>query len=141
MTSQMRSVEEEVTLLGPDTLNARAGKGTAVVLRVVRRIEGGGGVIGKSLSTVPGHVLNSEQRAVGAQKHIKVAGANDGVVGVLDDTLQSTAVGRTDGSVGTPVSPVAEDVDVGTLQPIRVKWSVQRLLDVRAVEIDDRVGW
>jgi hypothetical protein len=141
MTSQMCSVEQKVTLLGPDTLDASASKGTAVVLRVVRRIEGGGRVFGKSLSTVPGHVLDSEQRAVGAQKHIEVAGANDGVVGVLYDTLQSAAVGRTDGSVGTPISPVAEDVDVGTLQPVRVKWSVQRLLDVRAVEVDDRVGW
>lgn len=65
MAGQTSSVECQTTLRSPDALDARAGKRTTIVLRVVGCVKGSRGVLGEALRTVPGHVLNSEQCSVG----------------------------------------------------------------------------
>jgi hypothetical protein len=83
-----------------------------------------------------GHVLEGKEGAVGVEEHIQVAGADEGVVGVLDHALQDAVLRRAqtlvvDGLVG---DWVAEDA-VGALVPVGRR-SVNRLLDVGAVEVD-----
>lgn len=142
MASQARGVEEQVALLDPDTLVARAGEGATIVLGVVRCVEGRVRVLGETLGTVPGHVLDGEERSVGAEKHIKVAGADDGVVCVFNDALKNTAVGGADGRVACLAGgiTIAEDIIIRTLQPVDVERRVQRLLYVSAVEVDYSIG-
>lgn len=138
MASETSSVEGQTALRGPDTLVTSASKSTAVVLGVVRGVQVSAGVLRETLDSVPGHILDGEQCAVGGKKHVQVTAANDGVVGVLDDTLENTVRGRRSRSILSVAAgiAVAEDVDVSALHPIRVEGSVKRLLDIGTVEVD-----
>lgn len=138
VTSEASSVESQATLRGPDTLVTSAGKRTAVVLRVVRHVDVSARVLRKALSAIPGHILDSKQSSVGGKKHVQVTTADDGVVGVLDDTLENAIGGRRSRGILSiaAVVAVAEDVDVSALHPVRVEGSVKRLLDIGAVEVD-----
>ena len=136
VTSKTGGVEHHTTLRSPVALVTGAGKRTAVVLWVVGRVERGGGVLGETLGAVPGHVLDGEESSVCAEKHVEVAGADDGVVCVLDDALEDAVVGGAGGGVGTLVVAVAEDVGVGALEPLGADVGVECHLDVGAVEVD-----
>jgi len=136
VTSKTGSVEHHAALGGPVTLVTSTRKRTAVVLRVVRSVQRGGGVLGETLGAVPGHVLDGEKGSVGAEEHVEVTGADDGVVGVLDDALEDAVVGGAGGLVGTFVVAVAEDVGVGALEPLGADVGVECHLDVGAVEVD-----
>ena len=138
VSRKTRSVKGKTSLLGPHALVARAGKSTAVVLGVVWCVEKRGRVLIETLGAVPGHVLDGEEGAVCAEQHVQVATSDDGVVGVFDDALEDAVVGRADGGIRgtTAVIAVAEDVDVGALHPIGADDGVERLLNVRAVEVD-----
>ena len=139
MTGEASRIECQSTLSGPNTLDTSASKRTSIVLGVIGCVERGGRVLRQTLSTVPGHVLNSEQSTVGAEEHIKVTRADDRVISEFDDTLQNTVVGRTRRRVrsGAAVVSVTKDVNVSTLEPVGVERSVKSLLDVGAVEVDD----
>ena len=126
VTGEAGGVESQATLSGPDSLNASASKCTAVVFRVVGRVERSGRVLRQTLNTVPSHVLNCEECAICRQKHVQVTRTDDGVVGELDDTLKGSRVGWANRSIGglTAGITVSKDVDVAALKPVGVERSV-----------------
>ena len=99
----------------------------------------GFGVRGKG--SAYGHVLDGEKGAVGAEEHVQVAGADQGVVGVLDDALQDVVLRGADALVahGLIGGGVAEDA-VDTLVPVGGR-GVDGLLHVGAVEVDLGAWW
>lgn len=143
VTSQLNSVESQATLDTVATEVAGASERAAVVLRVVRSVEGRARVLLETLQAVPGHVLDGEQSAVGGEEHVEVTGADDGVVGVLDDTLEDTVRGGAGAGVrgGAVVGAIAEDIGVGALLPVGTDRSVDGLLYVGAVEVDNFSWW
>ena len=136
MTGKTGSVEGHATLRSPVSLDTSASKRTAVVLWVVGYVQRGSWVLGETLSAVPGHVLDGKQSAVGAEEHVEVTRADDGVVSVLDNVLENTVVRRSRGLVRTPVVTIAKDVGVCALEPFGADVGVERKLDVSAVEVD-----
>ena len=65
----------------------------ALVVWHVEVVDGAGGGL-EALRAVPRHVLDREQRAVGEEKEIQQAVADDGVVGALDDGGEGSQSGR-----------------------------------------------
>lgn len=143
VTSQLDSVESQATLDTVATEVSGAGERAAVVLGVVWSVEGRARVLLETLQAVPGHVLDGEQSAVGGEKHVEVTGADDGVVGVLDDALEDTVRGGAGAGVrgGAVVGAIAEDIGVGALLPVGTDGSVDGLLYVGTVEVDNFSWW
>ena len=138
MSGKMSSIKGQVALLRPDTLVSRAGQRTAVVFGVVRCVQNSGRVLGEALLSVPGHVLDGEKGAVGAEEEIEISRPDDGVVGVFDDALENTGVGWALGSVTSIAGVVAQSeyVLAATLLPVGSGNSVKCLCDVRTIEVD-----
>ena len=138
MASKTSSVEGQSALCGPLSLVSRAGERATVVLGVVGSIEISAGVLRKALSAVPGHVLDSKERSIRAQEHVQVTAADDRVVCVLNNALQNSICCRWRRGIRSTaaVVAIAEDVDVGALEPVGVYVSVESLLDVGAIEVD-----
>jgi hypothetical protein len=137
----MCGVESQVALRRPDTLVTCTCQRTAVELGVVGCVERNGRVVVETLRSVPGHVLDREQSAVGVEEEIEITRADDGVVGVFDDALQNTVLSRALGSILSVAGCVAlsEDVSAGALLPVGARNSVQRRGYVGAVEVDLRI--
>lgn len=95
------------------------------------------GVFLQPLCAVPCHVLDSEERSVCAEEHVEVAGADDGVVRVLDNALEDAIISGADGSILCVAAgvAVAEDIDVCALEPVAINVCVQGELDISAVEV------
>jgi hypothetical protein len=85
-----------------------------------------------------GYVLEGKKSAVGVEQHVQVTGADEGVVCVLDHTLQYTVLRRAQTLVvdGLVRDGITEDA-VDALVPVSGR-SVNRGLDVGAVKVDLR---
>ncbi len=162
VAGQVGRVEGQTALRGPDTLEAGAGQGTAVVLGVVRGVEVGAWVLLETLDAVPGHVLDGEESSVGldrlisieifeqwneftyGQDHVQITGSDEDVVGVLNDVLENTIVGRALGGIGSGLASiisVSKDVDWSALVPGAVNRGVEGDLDIGAVEVNLGTWW
>jgi len=154
VTGELDLVESQTALATPGSQVSGAGEGAAVVFGVIGGVERDVGVGLETLEAVPlesmlvfvsrwivdcktySHVLEGEKGTVGAEEHVQVTGADQGVVGVLNDTLQDIVLGRADalvahGLVGGGVAEYAVDA----LVPVGGR-GVDCLLNVGAVEVD-----
>lgn len=139
MPGKLHLVESQAPLSAPVTQVASAGQGAAVVLWVVGDEQRVARVLLETLHTVPGHVLEGEESAVGREEHVEVAGADDGVICVLDNALKDAVLRGPEGGIAEihAVFGAAENVGIGALLPVGADGSIDSGLHVRAVEIDD----
>lgn len=139
VSGKLDLVEGKASLRTPVSDLAGSGESTTVVLGMVGDVKFLARVLLETLLSVPRHALNGKKSAVGGEKHVQVTRADDGVVGVLNDTLQSAVKSRTLAGVAERlvVGSTTEDVDVGALLPVGTNRSVDGLLNIGAVEVDD----
>lgn len=136
MTGEKGSIESEPTLLDPFAEVAGAGKRSPIPLGVIGCVERSAWIFGKTLNAVPSHVLEGEEAAVGGDEHVEVTGADQDVVGVLNNVLERAVYGRWEGGVCVIFIAVGEDVDVCALHPVGVGVDVESLLDIGSVEVN-----
>jgi len=138
MSGELDLIESQPALCAPGSDDTSARQSATVVLRVIRDEEWRVRVLLQPLLAVPGHVLQSQQRPVGGKEHVQVAAADDGVVGILDHSLQHAVLRWPDGLIGQVliVRGAAEDIDVCALLPVGADRGIDRGLHVGAVEVD-----
>lgn len=139
VTGELSGVEGKTSFASVVSDLAGSGEGTAVVLGVVRNDEFLAGVFLKTSLSVPLNTLNGNQSTVGGEEHVEVTRTDDGVVGVLNNALESAIESRALAGVAerAVVGGSTEDVDVGALLPVGTNRCVDGLLNIGAVEVDD----
>jgi hypothetical protein len=139
VSGKLDLVEGEASLGTPVSDLTSSGESTTIVLRMVGNVKFLARILLETLLAVPRHALDRKKSAVGRKEHVKVTRADDGVVGVFNDTLESSVKSRALAGVTQRLVVVgtSEDVDVGALLPVGTYGSVDGLLNISTVEVDD----
>lgn len=135
MSSQLRLVESETALRTPVSSLAPSSHRSLVVLRMRWNPELLARVVLEALLAIPSHILDLKQSAIRRDDHIEVAVPDEDIVGILDHALQHPTFGW----ALAEITQRSKYPNV-TLLPVYVQRSVQRLLDVCAIEVDDFAG-
>lgn len=83
----------------------------------------------EALSTVPGHILDRDQGAVGKKQEVKHAVTNDSVVSTLDDAGKRAETGL------DRLVAVRKEIVTASADHVVCWWRVNGFLDISAVEV------
>lgn len=147
MTGQINTGEGQSTLCvrrpqvsspgSPDERLGHVSIGQLCQARVIRHVERFDGWLLETLGTVPGHVLDGDERAVQEKEIVEPAVADDGVISALDDA------GKWPQSAGNGLIATGKDIGFAA-DSVVCFGNVESFLDVGAVEIVVRgssQGW
>ena len=139
VTGELSGVEGKTSFTSVVSDLASSGEGSAVVLGMVRNDEFLAGVFLKTSLSVPLNTLNGNKGTVGGEEHVEVTRTDDGVVGVLNNALESAIESGALAGVAerAVVGGSTEDVDVSALLPVGTDRCIDGLLNIGAVEVDD----
>ena len=137
VTGKLHLIERQTALRTPIANYTRASQRATIIFWMIRNIEFRARVCLQSLLAVPGHVLQSGERAIGGEDIIQVADSDNGVVRRLDHVLQGPVSRGARRSVAQilVVAGSAENVGGCALIPIR-GWRMDGFLHIAAVEVD-----
>lgn len=141
MSRLLNCVERKSPLSPPLTQNTRS----TIPTRKLRHNEIVARIFLKPLLTVPGDVLEGQQRAVGREYGVEVSRSNLHVVRMFDDTGQDVVPRGSQAGIveAFVVAGATEDVDVGTnaTSPVGANRGVDCALDIFSSKIGLWIVW